>query len=70
METLQQASRRYTERSFEAFLEGRPNCTENWLRGVVGASSQEDIQEALESLALNYGDSERFGVLRRACEVA
>lgn len=53
-----------------AFLDGESHCTENWLKGIVRASTQEAIRDALESLAPTYGESERFGVLRRACEVA
>lgn len=70
MTTLQQASMRYTKRSFIAFLEGESHCTENWLKGIIRASTQEAIQEALESLAPTYGESERLGVLKRVCGVA
>jgi hypothetical protein len=52
-----------------AFLEGHPNCNENWVTGVIRASSADDITEALKSLS-SYGNKDRFEFLRRACGVA
>jgi len=67
---LENASKQYTKKSFMAFLEGESHCTENWLKGIIRASTSEAIKDALDSLSLSYEESERFGVLRRACEVA
>ena len=68
MNGLATASKRYTKKSFMAFLEGQPTCNEKWILGVVRASTQQDILEALNSLS-EYGNRERFDFLKRACGV-
>lgn len=52
-----------------AFLEGHPNCNENWVKGVIRASTPQDITDALNSLS-TYKNQDRFEFLRRACGVA
>ena len=69
MKTVQEAGKKYTKKSLMAFLEGHPNCNENWVMGVIRASSADDITEALKSLS-SYGNKDRFEFLRRACGVA
>ena len=70
MKTLQEAGKRYTEKSFVAFLEGQhPKCNENWVMGVIRASSPQDVVDALNSLSA-YGNRDRLEFLRRACGVA
>lgn len=68
MKTLKEAANRYTKKSFMAFIERQPNCNENWVRGIIRASSFDDIIDALDSLSF-YGDRGRFEFLRRACGV-
>ena len=69
MKTAQEAGKEYTKKSFMTFLEEQPNCNENWVMGVIRASSADDITEALKSLS-SYGNKVRFEFLRRACGVA
>jgi len=69
MNGLATASKRYTEKSFRAFLDGQSGCNEKWVLGIARASTPQDITGALISLA-TYGNQERLGFLRRTFEVA
>ena len=69
MKTVQEAGKKYTKKSFMAFLEGQPSCDEKWVMGIVRASEPQDIVDALNSLSA-YKNKDRFEFLRRACGVA
>ncbi len=64
MKTAREASKKYTEKSLQAFLEGRRS--ENWALGILRASMPEDIELALRSLSF-YNNTPRFELLKRAC---
>lgn len=51
MTTVQEASAKYTEKSFLAFLNNEAGCGEKYVRGVASASMPEDIDRALQVLS-------------------
>lgn len=66
MKTAQEAGNKYTQKSFLAFLEEQPNCTEAWILGVIRASSPKAIDQALESLS-SHANKKRFEFLKSNC---
>lgn len=64
MRTAQESQEKYLKKSVMAYLEGQPNCTENWILGILKGSSTEMTNKILNSLSA-YGDSNRLATLRK-----
>lgn len=67
MTTAQEAGKRYTENSLLAFLEGKGD--EKWIVGIMGASSLQDIKDAIKTLSY-HTNTQRLDFIRRTYVVA
>jgi len=65
MKRAKEASAKYTEKSFKAFLDCESGCNEKWVVGIAKASEPEDIEKSMEFLSY-HSNKERLDFLRKS----